>query len=119
LPDTILVGEAVSVATGTGCVTVTTAEAVAVPPFVPGQVTVYVTVAVGCTATDPPLVGLTVPTLLLMEQLDAFVEDHVRFDALPETILVGFALNAAVGAGVTVTVAVAVFDPPAPVQVIV
>jgi len=48
----------------------------------------------------------------------AFVLDHVRVELLPEVIEVGLAEIVAVGAGLEVTVTVALFwaDPPAPVH---
>ena len=48
----------------------------------------------------------------------AFVELHVNIDEPPLEIEVGFAVSATVGAGTTVTVAVAtLLGPPVPVQV--
>ena len=48
----------------------------------------------------------------------ALVELHVRVEAAPLVTEVGFAVNATVGAGTTVTVAVAtLLVPPVPLQV--
>jgi hypothetical protein len=48
----------------------------------------------------------------------ALVEFHVRVAAAPLTTAVGFAVSAAVGAVISVTVAVAtLLAPPAPVQI--
>ena len=49
----------------------------------------------GVTETLPALAGVTVPTPLSIEHEVAFVEDHVRFDALPAVILDGLATRVA------------------------
>lgn len=75
---------------------------------------------VGLTAFVP--VVLTAPIPLSIETDVAFVLDHVNVDDCPEVMLVGLAVIVTVGAPVvvpTVTVAVAVADPPAPVAVMV
>ena len=47
----------------------------------------------------------------------AFVLDHVNVDEPPDATDVGDALNETVGAGVTVTVALWLADPPVPAHV--
>jgi len=66
---------------------------------------------------DVPLLPFHEPDAV---QLDAFVAFHVSVEAPPDGTLPGEAVNVSVGADdVTVTVAVFVTEPPAPVQVIV
>jgi hypothetical protein len=77
-------------------------------------------VTVGLTAFVPD--ALTAPIPLSIETDVAFVLDHVNVDDCPAVMLVGLAVIVTVGAPVvvpTVTVAVAVVDPPAPVAVMV
>ena len=97
-------------------VTVTVAARVIVPPA-PVIVAVYVVVVVGDTDREPPETGVTDPMPWSMEMLVAFPVAHVSVDELPETIDVGLADSEPVGTGVTVTVAVRVIVPPAPVMV--
>ncbi len=97
--------------------TETVAVAFEVPPG-PVAVSVYVVVAVGVTETEP-LVGC-VPMLLSIETEVALFVDQVSVELWPEVIDVGFAVKLMVGADVpelTVTVAVAVAEPPGPVAV--
>ena len=105
LPETTVVGLAVMVTVGAGVVTVTIADCVAVPAG-PVQFSVNVLVVVNAPVDTPvpevPLVPDQAPAAV---QLVAFVVDHVRALALPETTVVGLAVMVIVGAGaVTVTV---------------
>src|SRR5258708_25014039 len=112
-PGAIVVGLALNVIAGGG-VTVTVAVAVLVPPL-PVAVSVYVVVVCGVTETEP-LVGRA-PRPVSMVTVVAFVVVHVSVEDLPSAMLMGFALNVIVGAGVTVTVTCFVAVPPAPVAV--
>jgi hypothetical protein len=98
-------------------VTVILADADADPPA-PAHVRVYVEFAVGETVSEPltVFVPLQLPDA---EQLVALVDLHVSVEDRPAVIDVGEAVRVTVGvnAVVTVTVADAVLDPPAPVQV--
>ena len=77
---------------------------------------VYVVVVVGLTGTDPD-VGFD-PTPLSIETDVAFVVVHVSVDDCPAPIVVGDALNVAVGAGCpTVIVTCAVRGVPSAVPV--
>ena len=102
-----------------GVVTVMLANADADPPLPALHVRVYVEFAVGETVSEP----LTVCVPLQLpdaEQLVALVELHVSVEDWPAVIGVGVAVRVTVGgvdAVVTVTLADAVPDPPAPVQV--
>ncbi len=98
LPAIIIVGEALIVTVGALLVsTVTVAVAVALAPFAPVAVSVYVVVAVGLTVTLPPDVGATVPTPLLMDAEAALVVVHDSVELLPAVMVVGLAVNEAVG----------------------
>jgi hypothetical protein len=93
------------------------ADADADPPL-PAHVRVYVEFAVGETVSEP----LTVCVPLQLpdaEQLVALAELHVSVEGWPAVIDVGVAMRVTVGvdAVVTITLADAVADPPAPVQV--
>lgn len=92
---------------GAGCVTVTVAVFVVVPPG-PVAVSVYVVVEAGLTLVFPET-GL-LPTPLSMETVVAFVVDHVSVDDWPAMIDVGDAEKVAVGAGVEFTVTVVCAD---------
>jgi hypothetical protein len=116
-PAVIDVGEAVRVTVVWVAVAVTLTDADADPPF-PVHVRVYVEFTAGETVSEP----LTVSAPLQLpdaEQLVALVELHVSVEDWPAVIDVGEAVRVTVGVGavVTVTVADAVLDPPAPVQV--
>jgi len=79
-----------------------------------------VVVAAGVTAIDP-LVGMAPIPLSIVTDV-ALVVLQLRVAVCPAVIAVGFAVKLTVGSEVlllTVTVAVAVFVPPAPVAVIV
>ena len=98
-------------------VTVILADADADPPL-PAHARMYVEFAVGETVSEP----LTVCVPLQLpdaEQLVALVELHVSVEDWPAVIDVGVAVRVTVGvdAVVTFTLADAVADPPAPVQV--
>jgi hypothetical protein len=92
----------------TGVVTVTLADAEALPPA-PVHVTLYVAFDVGETEIDPEVPFAVNP---LPVQLVALVEDHVSVEDWPEVIEVGFALNATVGAGVDACVRKSSADQP-------
>ena len=111
------IGFAASVTVGVpGTVTVALATLL-VPPG-PAQVNEYEFVAVSEPVLCVPLVALAPlqPPEAVHEV--ALVEFHVNVEALPLATEVGFAVNVTVGAGATLTVAVAMLlEPPAPVQV--
>jgi hypothetical protein len=110
------VGFAVNVTVGAGT-TVTVAVATLLVPPEPVQVSVYDVVAVRAPVLCVPLVALVPlqPPVAVHEV--ALVELHVSVEAAPLAIEVGFAVNVTVGAGTTVTVAVAtLLVPPAPLQ---
>jgi hypothetical protein len=115
-PLAIDVGFAVSDTVGAGGMTVTVADALAVPP---GPVHARVNVlAIVSTPLDwlpeMPLLPVHAPEAT---QEVASVEDQVRLEAPPLVIDVGLAVSDTVGAGgMTVTVADALPVPPGPVQ---
>jgi hypothetical protein len=104
-------------------VTVILADADADPPL-PAHVRMYVEFPGGETVSEP-LTGCVPLQLPDAEQLVALVELHVSVEDWPAVVAavmdVGFAVRVTVGVGVdavvTVTLADAVLDPPAPVQV--
>ena len=104
---------------GEGLVTVMLASADADPPL-PAHVRLYVEFAAGETVSEPltACVPLQLPDA---EQLVALLELHMSVEDWPVVIDVGVAVRVMVGVGVdavvTVTLADAVLDPPAPVQV--
>ena len=118
-PDDTDVGDAVSVVVG-GVVdvdaTVIVLGAVFEPPR-PEHVSLYVVVAVRALVVALPESAFAPDHPPDPEQLVAFVDDHVSFDVPPAATDVGDAENVTVGAGPTVTVREAVFEPPAPVHV--
>jgi hypothetical protein len=130
LPNAIDCGFAAMVTVGVGgCMTVTKADAVAVPPA-PVTIAVYVAFLVGLTISVPPVVGKLVgeekllPSVPVRSRVAPFVATTVRVVELPRLIDVGLAVRVTVGAtgggaGTTVTVAVAVAAvvPAAPVAV--
>jgi hypothetical protein len=100
-PSPIVRGDAEKVICGFGGVTVTVTCFVMVPPM-PLAVSVYVVVAGG--ETDRvPLVG-TAPTPLSIDALVAFVVVQARDVDSPSLMVVGAAVNVAVGGGTTVIV---------------
>lgn len=117
----VMFGADPAVRSGRGFVTVTVAFAVAAPPG-PVHVRVYVVVLAGETGVVvPPLVGVTVPRVGLMDAVVEFVQDQFNVDDWPVVIFGVFAVKDACGGGCgfTTTVAVALAEPPAPVHVIV
>ncbi|MFO1427735.1 MAG: hypothetical protein U1F11_12350 [Steroidobacteraceae bacterium] len=117
MPFATVVGLAVSVTVGTGGSTVTAAFALAVPP---GPVQLKVNVVVPG-AARAPLVALPLVALLpfhppLAVQLVAFVEFQASCVEAPLATLAGDAVSVTVGSGVTVTVALVLFEPPTPLQ---
>jgi hypothetical protein len=95
--------------------TETEALCVAVELLTPVHVTVYVVLTVGEAETLPEMAP---PVLKLVPaQLDAFVELHEMVDDWPLVIVAGLAEMVAVGAALTVTLALLLALPPAPVQV--
>jgi hypothetical protein len=130
LPNAIDCGLAAMVTVGVGgCMTVTAADAVAVPPA-PVAVTVYVAFLVGLTVSVPPVTGKlvgeekVVPSVPCKSRVAASVAATVRVVELPRLIDVGLAVRVTVGvtggggaATVTVAVAVAGVVPAAPVAV--
>ena len=71
----------------------------------------------GVTDVEPEGTGVTVPTPWLIETDVAFVVDQVSEEGDPLATLVGPAVSVQVGGGSTVTIAVHVLVPPAPVTV--
>jgi hypothetical protein len=110
------IGFAASVTVGVpGTVTVALATLL-VPPG-PAQIKEYEFVAVSAPVLCVPLVALAPlqPPEAVHEV--ALVEFHVSVEAPPLATEVGFAVNVTVGAGATLTVAVAMLlEPPAPVH---
>jgi hypothetical protein len=100
--------------------TVTVAESFAVPP-VPVHVSVYVCVVVMVEMTCEPFTPFAPLHPPLAVHDVALVLFHLRVEEPPEVTNVGSAVMETVGGGfvVTVTVAVSLADPPAPVQVMV
>lgn len=83
---------------GGGVVTVTMAVTGADDPPGPVQVSVYVAVAVGETGCEP-LVGRLPDQAPPAAHEFAFVDDQERLEDWPTAMLVGLALNDAVGSG--------------------
>jgi hypothetical protein len=111
------VGFAVNVTVGAGA-TLTVAVAVLLEPPAPLQVNEYDVAAASGPVLWLPLAAL--PPFQPPEAVQevALVEFHVSVEAPPLATEVGFAVNVTVGAGTTVTLAVAtLLVPPAPVQV--
>jgi len=113
-PLAMTVGLATKVAVG--MILTMTVDALLVPP-VPVQVKEYELGIVIAPVLCVPLVALlpVQPPEAVHEV--AFVELHVSVEVPPLAIKVGFAINVTVGAGTTVTVAVAtLLVPPTPLQ---
>jgi hypothetical protein len=110
-------GLAANVTVGAGT-TVTVAVATLLLPPAPVQVSEKEVLAVSAPVLCVPLVALLPLQLPDAVHEVAFVELQVSVDAAPLATDVGFAVNVTVGAGTTVTVAVAtLLVPPVPVQV--
>jgi hypothetical protein len=111
------VGFAVNVTVGAGA-TLTVAVAVLLEPPAPLQVNEY-----DVADASGPVLWLPLAALLPFQPPEAvhevaLVEFHVSVEAPPLPTEVGFAVNVTVGAGTTVTLALAtLLVPPAPVQV--
>jgi hypothetical protein len=117
LPLATEVGVAVKVTVG-AVTTVTVAVATLLVPPVPVHVKEYETVEVSAPVPSVPLVALVPLQLPDAAQEVAFVELHVSVAAPLRATVVGFAVSVTVGAGTTVTVAVATpLVPPTPLQV--
>jgi hypothetical protein len=111
------VGFAVSVTVGAGT-TVTLAVATLLVPPGPMQVNEYDVAALSGPVLWLPLVALAPLQPSEATHEVALVEFHVSVEATPLATEVGFAVSVTVGAGTTVTLAVATWlVPPAPVQV--
>jgi hypothetical protein len=115
-PTVTSVGVAVNESVGVGALTVTVRFCVEVPP-VPVHAKVNDVVVCSAAVTSVPEVPLLPDQPPLAEQADALVLLHVRVEVAPWLIVVGFAEKVTVGSGSMVTLAVALADPPAPVQV--
>jgi hypothetical protein len=116
-PPATEAGFAVNVTVGTGVTVTFTVATVLVPPA-PVQVNEYEPGIVRDPVLCVPLVGLVPPQLPEAVHEVALVELHVSVEAPPLATEVGFADSVTVGAGTTVTVAVAMLlVPPAPTQV--
>jgi hypothetical protein len=116
-PLATVLGFAVKMTVGTGCVTDTVADCDASPP-VPVQASVKVALAFRVPVDCVPLTGFAPlqPPLALQEVV--FDEDQVKVEALPASTTLGFALIVTAGAAFhTVMVAAWVALPPGPVQV--
>jgi hypothetical protein len=115
-PLAIDVGLAVSETVGAGGITVTVADALAVPPS-PVHARVNVLVIVSTPLDWLPEIALLPVHAPEATQDVASVEDQARVETPPLAIDVGLAVNDTVGAGgMTVTVAEALPVPPGPVQ---
>jgi hypothetical protein len=116
-PLAMEVGFAVNVTVGAGA-TLTVAVSVLLEPPAPLQVNEY-----DVADASGPVLWLPLAALLPFQPPEAahevaLVEFHVSVEAPPLSTEVGFAVNVTVGAGTTVTLAVAtLLVPPAPVQV--
>jgi hypothetical protein len=110
-------GFAVSVAAGVPG-TVTVAVATLLVPPTPVQINEYELVAVRAPVLCVPLVVFAPLQPPEAVHALALVEVHVSVEALPLATDVGLAIRMTVGAGTTVTVALAILlAPPAPVQI--
>jgi hypothetical protein len=116
-PLAIEVGFAASVTAGVPG-TVTVAVAILLVPPAPVHVNENDVVAVSAPVLWlPPVASAPLQPPEAMQEV-ALVELHVSVDAPPLTMDVGFAVSAIIGAGTTLTVAVAILlVPPAPVHV--
>ena len=113
-PVATTVGYATKVAIG---MTLTTVDTLLVPP-VPVHDKEYELGIVSAPVLFVPLVAIAPLQLPEAVHEVALVELHVNVEALPLATEVGFADSVTVGAGTTVTVAVAaLLVPPAPLQV--
>ena len=116
-PLAIVLGFAVKLTVGSGCVTDTVADCEALPP-VPVQVSVKVVLAFSVPVDCVPLAARLPLQPPLAVQEVVFDEDQVKVEALPATTALGFALIETAGAAAdTVIVAAWVALPPCPVQV--
>ena len=116
-PLAMVLGLALRLTVGAAPLTETVADCVALPPE-PLQVNVYVALAVIAPEDCMPLSGLLPDQAPEAAQAVTLVEDHVSVEALPELTVLGAALSVIDGGDPeTVTVAVCVAEPPAPVQV--
>ena len=114
-PAPTTVGYAVKVAVGTTFTS--TVAAVLVPP-VPVHVKEYELGIVSAPVLCAPLVPFVPLQPLEAVHEVAFVEPQVNVEAPPLATVVGLAVSVTVGAGITVTLAVAtLLVPPAPAQV--
>lgn len=114
-PVTTEVGVALNVSAGGAAATVTVTDCEALPPA-PVHVSVNVVFAVIAALVAVPLVARAPDHPPLAEQVVALDDDHDNTVVLPETTVAGDALNVTAGSGNTVTVAVCIAFPPAPVQ---
>ena len=113
----MVLGLALRLTVGAAPLTETVADCVALPPE-PLQVNVYVALAVIAPEDCMPLSGLLPDQAPEAAQAVTLVEDHVSVVVLPELTVLGAALSVIDGGDPeTVTVAVCVAEPPAPVQV--
>lgn len=74
-------------------------------------------VTLGETVTEPPVTGVTLPTLLSIEALVALALVQLRTEELLTPIVAGLTENVPVGVGITATVTCLVVVPPTPVRV--
>ena len=119
LPLTTEAGLAVSDTVGSGAVTVTLADALAVPPG-PVQVREKLLLAVSMPVACWPEIALLPDHAPEALHELASVDDQLRVEESPLTTELGLAVNDTVGAGgVTVIVADALAVPPSPVQAMV
>ena len=105
-PLAIVLGLAAMATVGTGGVTDTVVDWVALPP-VPVQVSKYVALAVKALVDCEPLMPLTPDQAPEAEHEVALLDDHVSVEAAPLAIVLGLALKLTVAVGVAATVTVA------------
>jgi hypothetical protein len=112
-----VLGDAVNVTEGVGCVTETVTDCAALPPA-PVHVKVYVVFAESAPEDWVPLTALLPDQAPDAVHAVACAEDQLSVALLPAVTVLGLAVNVTVGmGGVTDTVAVCEALPPAPLQV--
>jgi hypothetical protein len=118
-PDATLVGAAVNVSVGALATAIDTETDFVTEPPAPAHTSVYVFAVVNAPVLCEPDTDCEPVQSPLAVQLVALLLLHVSVELSPLATLVGDTLNVSVGAAAgccTVTVAVAEFDPPVPLQ---
>lgn len=113
-PLASVAGVAVSVTVGAGT-TVTVALALVLPPA-PEQARLNVVVAVSVLVALEPPVALEPDQPPEAVQLVALLDDHVNVELPPTAMAAGLASSVTVGGELTVTVVLALAEPPEPLQ---